>query len=354
MYETLLLISQAVKSGVPLSSAIRLTAGDPSQRGNEAFLRLATLLDQGIEPKVAAAQSGLPASVVDLLDTALASGDFAGTFDELAKLEVSRSLTIHRVVQALAYPLLLFASTVFLFGIIFVIVVPQFEHIFNDFDSRLPAMTAGMIQISHLVRSSLFYLISAAVIAALYVAVKFLFSRFFPALPTNETRTPLYVAVRFLFSRFWLYVPVLGNIGRCLYTARILRQMANHVLRNVPLPDALEQCGKTMRNSAYRKDCRSAADAARRGMPFWEIALRYYWLFPAWLAPMLTADHAQESLSKSLRRAAETVDQQRDTSILLLQSLSLPFFIILLAYMISFFVMAMFMPMICLITDLSA
>ena len=330
MYETLLLISQAVKSGVPLSSAIRLTAGDPSQRGNEAFLRLATLLDQGIEPKVAAAQSGLPASVVDLLDTALASGDFAGTFDELAKLEVSRSLTIHRVVQALAYPLLLFASTVFLFGIIFVIVVPQFEHIFNDFDSRLPAMTAGMIQISHLVRSSLFYLISAAVIAALYVAV------------------------RFLFSRFWLYVPVLGNIGRCLYTARILRQMANHVLRNVPLPDALEQCGKTMRNSAYRKDCRSAADAARRGMPFWEIALRYYWLFPAWLAPMLTADHAQESLSKSLRRAAETVDQQRDTSILLLQSLSLPFFIILLAYMISFFVMAMFMPMICLITDLSA
>jgi type IV pilus assembly protein PilC len=330
MYETLLLISQAVKSGVPLSAAIRLTIGDQPQRSHAAFLRLATLLDKGIEPKVAAAKSGLPASVVDLFDTAFTSGDFAGTFDELAKLEISRSLVIHRVVQALAYPILLFVWTILIFAVLFVFTVPQFETMFKDFDTRLPAMTAGIIQLSQIARSPLLLLGCVMFVIMLCVAVKF------------------------LFPRFWLCVPVFGNIGRYLYMARMLRRMANQVARNVPLPDALEQCGKTMRNPAYRKDCRSAADAARRGMPFWEIALRYYWLFPAWLAPILSAEHARESLSKSLRRAAETVEQQTDTSVVLLQVLSLPLFIILIFNVIGFFVLAMFMPQVSLITSLSS
>jgi len=330
MYETLLLISQAVKSGVPLSAAIRLTIGAQPQRSQKAFLRLATLLDQGIEPKIAAAQSGLPGSVVDLLDIAFTSGDFAGTFDELAKLEVSRSLAIHRVVQALAYPCLLLVLTVWTFVVILFSTVPQYDKLFHDFGAELPAITAGVIQFSQMVRNPLVVLGSVALAVVLYVGIKF------------------------LFPRFWFCVPLLGSIGRCLYTMRMLHQMANQVARNVPLPDALEQCGKTMRNSAYRKDCRAAAESARRGMPFWEIALRYYWLFPTWLAPILAADNVQESLSRSLRRAAETVDQQKDAAILLLQVLSLPLFVIIIFHCVSLVMIAMFMPLVNLITSLSA
>ena len=334
MYETLLLISQAVKSGIPLSTAIRLTVGEPESRRlcrrSKAFLRLASLLDEGIEPKVAAAKSGLPTSVVDLLDAALTSDDFTSTFDELAKLEISRSLTIHRVLQALAYPTLLLVSTIFIFWELLIFTVPQTESIFKGFDVQLPAATATIIHLSHLARSPVFLLEFVAVLVALYWAI------------------------RFLFPRFWLCVPVLGNIGRSLYTAQVLRQLASQILRNVPLPDALERCGKTMRNPAYRKDCQSAAEASRRGMPFWEIALRYYWLFPAWLAPILAAERAGESTAKSLRRAAETVDQQKDASILLLQSLSLPVYIILMFTVIVFFVTAMFMPTVSLITNLSS
>ena len=125
------------------------------------------------------------------------------------------------------------------------------------------------------------------------------------------------------------------------------------VLRNVPLPEALEQCGKAMRNSAYRRDCRNAAAAARKGMSFAEIALRYYWLFPAWLAPMIAADNLRETLSKSLRRAADTVEQQKDVSILFLQTLSLPLFILFMFITLGTIISAMFMPLVKLISDLS-
>jgi type IV pilus assembly protein PilC len=330
MYETLLLISQAVKAGVPLATAIRLTVGQQPERGQVAFLRLAELLDKGIEPKAAAAQSGLPGHVVDLFDTAFGSGDFAGTFTELASIEIRRSLVIHHIVQALAYPILLLVSTVLLLLLCLITLAPLFEGIFRDFDTALPAMTMVVIHLSYMVRTPVGLLAFGVFVALLYVAGKW------------------------LFPRFWFCVPVFGHVGRCLYSTRLLRQMANQVARNVPLPEALEQCGKTMRNSAYRNDCRSAAAAARGGMSFAEIVLRYYWLFPAWLAPIVVADTVEETLSRSLRRAADTVEQQQDASMLLLQTISLPLFIMVIFSTLSFFVMAMFMPLVSLITCLSA
>jgi len=329
MHETLLLIAQAVKSGIPLAAAIRLTVGEQPGRKQLPLLRLAELLDKGLEPKVAAAQSGLPKPVAGLLDVALSSGDFAGTFDELAKLELRRSLTIHRVIQALAYPILTFACCVLCLGSMLITSVPQFKAMFVEFNSELPAMTLWVIQLSDMVCSPLSLLGLAVFVLTLYVAAKF------------------------LFPRFWLCIPIFGNIGRCLYTARMLRQMANQVSRDVPLPEALEECGKAMRNSAYQYDCRSAAAAARKGMSLEEIVLRYYWLFPAWLSPMVAVENRRESLSKSLRRAADTVEQQEDVSLLFLQAISLPFFIMIMVTAVGFFVIAMFMPLIKLITDLS-
>jgi len=329
MYDILLLIAQAVKSGVPLSTAIRLTVGAQPERRHAALLRFADMLDKGIEPKVAATQSGMPRHVVEMLDTALTSGDFAGTFDELAKLEISRSIAIQRVLQALTYPFILFVGGVACLIEVLVFTVPQYEKIFDDFNTTLPAMTEFVVQLSHMARSPL-SLLGLGVFAL-----------------------TLYMSTKLLFPRFWFCVPVFGHIGRSLYTARILRQLANDVSRNVPLPEALEQCGKTMRNAAYRNDCRSAAVAARNGMSFAEIVIRYYWLFPAWLSPMLALDDAREVLSKSLRRAAETVEHQQGGSILLLQTIALPLFLLLSLSMIFFFTTAMFMPLVRLITDLS-
>ena len=329
MYDILLLIAQAVKSGVPLSTAIRLTVSNPPERRHTALVRFADLLDKGIEPNIAAARSGLPRQAVALLDTALASGDFAGTFDELAKLELRRSLTIQRVLQALTYPFLLFVSSIFSLAAVLLTTIPQFEDIYNDFQMDLPVMTQWLLQFSHIARSPLCLLGLVAFALTLYISTKL------------------------LFPRFWMCVPVFGHIGRSLYTARMLRQLANHVSRNVPLPEALEECGKTMRHSAYRSDCRSAADAARKGMSFAEIAIRYYWLFPVWLSPMLAVDDLRETLAKSLRRAAETVEQQQEVSILLLQAMALPLYLLVMGCAIGFMTTALFMPLAQLLSALS-
>lgn len=329
IYETLLLTAQAVKSGLPFQEAIRLTVGDRNGRNDRKLLALADQLDAGVEPREAVRQARLPSSVERLLDVAMGSADFAGTFDELAAMEIGRSLTVQRLLQVLTYPFLLLFALILVIWNVLVFSVPRYEALYDDFGTSLPGMTVLVIQLSHWASDPIliFVLFSLALV--------------------------LVFGVPYLFPRFWFCVPVLGHIFRCMNSSRMLRQLGNLIERNAPFPEALERCGEMMRNSAYRNDCLSAAAEARNGVSLPEIVVRYYWLFPTWLAPILATGGSAESLVNSFRRAAETVDQQKDTSILFVQVLTLLILILLFFSFFSFFLFSMFIPLIKLITELS-
>ncbi|MDR1957752.1 MAG: type II secretion system F family protein [Planctomycetaceae bacterium] len=336
--ETLMLISQAVRSGLPLAEAVRLSLGNSlAQTGTDrlppemrAFEQLTRLLEKGVEPQTAVRQSGLPPMTAELFAVALKTGNFADTFDEMTRLETNRVLTIRMICQALAYPVFLLAGTLIVLLIFFGSIAPQFKKIFMDFGMDVPYLTSTVLHVSDAVRDGSF-LIGVAVFIGI-----------------------LLVGIRLFFPRFLFCIPIFGAIGRSMVKNRILSQMAFFVSLNIPLDEALEKCGRTVRNRAYRKDCLSAAEAAKRGMLFQEIVHRFYWLFPAWLAPMIAQNDSPETLTRSLRRAAETVDIQKETSLQLLQILSLPLFVFFITSTVLVSTIAMFMPLIKLITSLSS
>jgi len=330
---TMMLIAQAVKSRLPLADAIRLGVEDRSQSPGafeRSLLRFAERLEKGEDPKLAVTQVGLPKPVAGMFEMALKNTDFAATFEELARLEASRVTAIHRLVLAFAYPVFLGCAMLLSLICFMVFVAPGFAAMFDDFGVKLPWLTLFVLRTSYLISNGM--LVIAAIV-------------FFVI---------LFAAQRLLFPRFWYLIPLFGGIGRTLCMCRMLRQMACLVYQNVPLPEALEQCGKTMRNAAYRRDCFDAANAARKGMSFTEIALRYDWLFPGWLAPMINAVASDADLAKTLRRAADTAEQQKEGSLLFIQSMSMPLFIVIMFGGGSITIMSMFMPMVCLITNLSS
>ena len=330
--ETMMLIAQAVKSNLPLSDAIRLSIEDASARGSleKALLRLADRLEKGDDPKLAIKQVGLPRPIVAMFEMSLQNSDFAATFDELAQLEIGRTASINRLVQTFTYPVFLACVILLSFLMFLLFVAPQFKAIFGDFGLDLPALTKFTLRISEMFRTG----------PLVWGLIAFLVT--------------FCIVRRLVFPRFWYVIPIFGAIGRSLNMCRMLRQMAWLVHQNVPLPEALEQCGATMRNSAYRRDCRRAAESARRGMSLAEIAIRYDWLFPAWLAPVVNAAGSSEVLARALRRAADSADQQKEGALSFIQSLSMPLFVIIMVVGGGVVVIAMFLPMISLITDLSS
>ena len=279
--ETLTLVTQAVKSGKSLSDAIRLSLDGSNSRSGHIFLRLADRLDQGVEPMTAVRQSGLPKNAILLFEVALESGDFQGTFEELVSLEERRATTFRQVFQAMTYLLIIFFSAWIVGFFSLWYIIPQFENIFNAFETELPTMTLSLLKLSWLARDPGAALGTIVFFASLY----FLGRRFCP--------------------RIGHYLPVVGGIARNSYKSHFLRQLSSQVRRDVPLPDSLLQCGKTLNNRAYRQDCRKAAQVAQNGGTLSQVALQFTWLFPAGIYPALAENVSKDSIVQSLRRAAD-------------------------------------------------
>ncbi|MCL2349580.1 MAG: type II secretion system F family protein [Planctomycetaceae bacterium] len=331
--ETLLLISQAVKSNLPLADAIRLGLNERLNSPREVdrgLTRLAVMLEQGADPQKAIQEAGLPEQVTAIFEMALKNSNFADAFGELVRLESSQTAAVNRIIQALAYPIFMLGCMVSLFVFFLVFVVPRFDAVFQDFGLPLPMLTQYLVMSSELMRTD----------AAIYAAIAFC--------------VYLYVFPKLIFPRFWYSIPLLGRIGRSLMTCRILGQMAFLLHQQVPLPMALEQCARTIRNRAYRRECLSAAENARSGKTLTEIVIRYYRLFPAWLAPMLARNPSGESISRSFFRASKTAEQQKESILMLIQSLVFPVLLIVFIMFVGLMISAMFMPLISLISELSA
>ena len=328
--ETLMLVMQAVKSGKSLSEAIRLSFDGSNSRVAHAFLVLADRLDQGVEPITAVRQSELPTKAITLFEVALESGHFQDTFEELVSLEERRVATFRLVLQSMTYLLIIlfFAAILGVFSLGYII--PQFESIFEAFETDLPVMTLSLIMLSKLVRDPGFTVGAIVFFGSLY----FLGRRYCP--------------------RIGLYIPLLGGIARNSHKSHFLRLLSSQVRREVPLPDALEQCGKTMNNRAYAQDCRDAATAARIGWTLQQIAARFTWLFPVWVQSMVVENISRDSMVQSLRRAADLEERQQEVSINLLQTLSVPICLFVTLQVVGFAMIALFLPLIKLITELSS
>jgi type II secretory pathway component PulF len=334
MYETMLLISQAVQSNLPLSEAIRLLVNDDKKnRTNKALLCFASLLDEGLEPPIAVRKAKLPKRLTVLMETAFKSGNFPEYFTELTETERNRNQTFQMLFNLLAYPFLLL-------GIILVIFVPmifitfQLESVYRDFDISLPAMTETIITVCRMMIQPQTYVI---LVSGIIVFV-FLQRLFFPA--------------------FWFYIPILGSIFRSLASQKLLRQLLFSMKRGLPMDRALElAAGSFSLNKAYRKNCLQAAVLAKEGTRFSLLISFFPLLFPRWLVPFVQTAEKKDTIPLALKRGIDILEKDQFGAGFLFRMVFIPitYFILLsfITFFIIIFVIGMFLPIIKLTTALS-
>jgi protein transport protein HofC len=330
MYETMLLISQAVQSNLPLSEAIRLLVNDDKKnRTNKALLRFASLLDEGLEPLIAVRKAKLPKRLTVSLETAFKSGNFSEYFTELAETERNRDKTFQMLTNLLAYPILLLGVALAIFGQL-VCITFKYAAVFYDFDMELPLMTEMMIAVSQILVQPPTYVILLGGIIVLI----FLQRMFFPA--------------------FWFYVPILGDIFRSLASQKLLRQLLFSMKRGLPMDQALElAAGSFSLNKAYRKNCLQAVVLAKEGTRFSLLISFFPLLFPRWLVPFVQTAEKNDTIPLALKRGIDILEKDQFGASLLFRIAFIPIVYFVLFCLIILFVIGMFLPLIKLVTALS-
>ena len=241
-----------------------------------------------------------------------------------------------RIRAALIYPILVitFAMSVLTFLIIFVI--PKFMELFEEIGTELPLPTLILLRISDFMQHQ--WVAGIFLIAGLIVLYRIL------------TRGP---TVRYIVDKMKLQLPVSGELILKVSIARFSRTLGTLISSWVPILQALLITKDTAGNEVIARSLGIVHDSIREGE---SIAgpLAKTRIFPLMVVNMINVGEETGSLDQMLNKIADTFDDEVDATVTALTSLLEPVLIVFMGLIVGAIVISMFLPLVKLLTTLSA
>ena len=356
-------------AGLPILRSLKLLADmqDPGRLKN-CLLDVCDEIEGGATLSEAMAKS--PKAFDRLYCNMIRAGEAGGALEvilrRLAKF-MERSQALKRKVKgALVYPVVVVMVAVGILAYIMISIVPQFKKIFDDFGSELPGMTETLINISNLT-VNYWYLLPLFPIALVLVikAIKLI--------PYG----------RFGWDLFLLKVIIFGQLVEKNILSRSTRTLGTLLSSGVPILEALNITKETSGNMMFERLFQKTSDAIRDGEaiakplksysipPFNAVSMLFWTAFVPGIGALLyltrykkpvvddlvvnMVDVGEESgeLDTMLYKVADNYDEEVAVLTESLTSLMEPLLIIFLGGAVGFIVIALFLPLIKLINDLS-
>jgi type IV pilus assembly protein PilC len=268
------------------------------------------------------------------------AGEVGGVLEvvlsRLAEFQEKAAKIKSKVVAAMVYPLIVMTLAVAIMGFLLVFIVPKFEQIFHDMlgDKPLPTITTFVIAASRFVQNHWLVLIGAVI--ALIAGYKF----------ASRTR-----GGRETIDRMQLRFPLFGDVIRKTATSRFARTLGTLVTSGVPILQALNITRETAGNTVIAGAINQVHDSVKEGESIVQ-PLEASGAFPPMVISMIDVGEETGRLPDMLLKIAEVYDDEVDNSVAAMTAALEPIMIVFLALVVGTIVIALFMPLISIISGL--
>jgi type IV pilus assembly protein PilC len=274
----------------------------------------------------------------------VAAGETGGVLDLILSrvadfMEKAQKLK-SRVKSAMVYPVVvLFAAFCILLGLM-TFVVPKFSEVLTEMleGEQMNVITRTVLSISGWIA----YRFGWAVLIGVPFGLVFL------AKIIRQVRTG-----RFVLDTVNLKLPVIGQLCSKVSITRWTRTLGTLISAGVPILDAINVTGETAGNEVYSKMLSNVHNSIRQGDTF-AGPLRQSKTVDLIVSSMVSVGEETGDLDKMLMKVADNYDEQVDVLVASLMSLLEPVMILVLGAIVLTIVLAMFLPMIQIITGLSS
>ena len=324
-------------AGIPILKGLRCIAQQEENRVLRSILRqvIADIEDGSMFSE---ALTRHPRVFSRLYLNLIVAGETAGMLETtLARLAdfMERSQKVRsKIVASLFYPASVISIAIGLLIVLAVFVIPRFKEVFSDLtgSGKLPDFTEYVLGSAGFVKEHLFLL--GAVSAALFVAFRLVRST---------------ALGRIACDRFALRLPVLGRIMRKAIIARFTRTLGTMLENGVPVLQALAITRESTGNTVFSRAIQHTHDQVKDGETL-TAPLQASGIFPATVIGMIDVGEQTGALPGMLLKVAETYDDDVDNSIASALSLLEPALILFLALVVGSIVIALFLPLIEIVT----
>ena len=233
----------------------------------------------------------------------------------------------------LAYPLFLFVFGSVVVGFMLLLIVPTFEKMFGEFGMRLPSPTLFLFWVYHQLTQ---YLPRTILVVLVVLLVAVLLIRAW---------------LHFALSTSLLGLFTSGNSANVTAMSRFTSALAELLSIEAPLPEALRIAGRSCKHRHFRVKAEQMADQLEfDGISLHQSPVAHN--FPAVMIHALSFEPRKPNIPL-LRELARTYSERARTRVSWSTSFVGPISLIVIGLLVGFTVIALFLPLVSLVTSLS-
>lgn len=333
-------LSTLISAGLPLLRSLR-TLGKQEKDAN--LKKIMAGISESVEggTTFSEALSQHPKAFNKLYVNMVKAGELGGVLEivltRLAEFAEKSQRIKGKVTSAMVYPLVVLTIAVGIVTFLMLFIVPKFEAIFKDMlgGRPLPFITQVIMDLSRFIQGN-FLLIAGVIIVAVFAA------RFAMKMP----------GVAAAVDNYKLKIPLFGDMLTKTSVARFSRTLGTLVSSGVPILQALNITRDTAGNLRVSKAVESIHDNVKEGESM-VTPMEASGIFPPMVVSMVQVGEETGQLPDMLTKVADVFEEEVDNAVSGLTSLLEPVMIVLLALVVGTIVVALFLPLITIIQDLT-
>ncbi len=327
-----------IQAGLPILKSLELL----TQREKDEQFRT-ILLDIGERVKGGAllseafeAQGMFPRVYTASLFAGEKSGGLEEVLARFIQYQKTVNATRNKIKTALTYPSILAVLLVVLVSFLLAEVVPRFAQFYAGMDAALPAMTVLLVDISQAIRG---HLIAGMLVSGALVVVLTMWARS--------------IRGRSQIDRLKLRLPVIGEVWSKFLFAQLSRTLSTLLSGGTPLVGSLEIVADSTGNRVVTQALNRAVVAVREGQSL-SRSLEPSGVVPEVAIEMIEVGESSGNLSEMLGHVADFYDEEVNTRLNQLFTYIEPILLMILAIIVAFVLIALYLPIFSLSSRLVA
>jgi type IV pilus assembly protein PilC len=330
--------SVMIDAGLPLVQCLEILGNQEEDR-NFAETILATRSDVESGASLADAMKKHPKAFDPLFTNMIAAGEAGGILDTILErlaTYIEKAVKLKgQVKSAMVYPVAVIVIAAVVVGVILWKVIPTFAAMFAGLGAQLPLPTRIVIALSDfLVNFMLFIIVGIG-------AIGYGFTSYYAT-----------AAGKHQIDGITLKLPLIGLLMRKIAVARFCRTLSTLLSSGVPILDGLDITARTSGNVIIEEAILQTRKSIERGETI-SAPLRETAVFPAMVAQMISVGETTGALDTMLSKIADFYEEEVDTAVAGLLTLLEPIMIAFLGGVVGGIVIAMYLPIFDLISQLA-
>ena len=240
----------------------------------------------------------------------------------------------HKLRSALAYPIVLSLMMIVVLVVMLHFVVPTFVSSFAQMEIEMPGLTIALFNISNFFRENWQYVLLGigGVVGILFLAGRTYKGRLF-------------------FDKCKVIIPLMRQINMSMFTSQFVECLGLLLSSGLDIVSSLENMKKTIRNRYLKSQFEKVILDVKKGIPL-SSAIEFEMKMSPVVTQMIAVGEKTGATDKMLLQTNDYFDQEVDSALSLLSTIIQPILLSVLGIFIALMFIAIYTPILSMITSL--